>query len=73
MANGPDWLALHCTALHCTAPHRYKLLWLRHVRENKGWSDEQLQKFIVRNYDLTLKMIILPESEEMLVRGRGEK
>ena len=30
MANGPEW---------------YRLLWLRHVREKKGWTDEQVNKF----------------------------
>ena len=54
----------------CLCP-RYKLLWLRHVREKKGWGDEQVQRFIVRNYDLTMKWIVLPESELLQVRQRG--
>ena len=76
MANGPEW---------------YRLLWLRHVREKKGWTDEQVDiiiiiiiiiviiiiiiiitdeqvdKFIVRNHELTMKWIRLPKTDQLEV------
>jgi len=52
MANGPEW---------------YRLLWLRHVREKKKWTDEQVDKFIVRNHELTMKWIRLPKTDQLEV------
>jgi hypothetical protein len=39
---------------------------MKHVRENKGWSERDIQAFIARQYDLTGKKIILPSSEMAL-------
>ena len=52
MANGPEW---------------YRLLWLRHVKEKKKWTDEQVDKFIVRNHELTMKWIRLPKTDQLEV------
>ena len=52
MASGPEW---------------YRLLWLRHVREKKKWTDEQVDKFIVRNHELTMKWIRLPKTDHLEV------
>ena len=50
---GPDW---------------YKLLWLRHVRSEKKWGDKDVERFLERNYDMTMKRIELPlETDTLMV------
>ena len=44
-------------------PQWYRMLWLRHVRQNKGWGQKQIERFIERNYDLTMKRIQLPDDD----------
>ena len=44
-------------------PLWYRLLWLRHVRENKGWGQREIERYIERNYDLTMKRIELPDDD----------
>ena len=52
LGKGPDW---------------YKTLWLRHVREDKKWGDKQVERFIERNYDMTMRRIELPEDDRLVV------
>ena len=62
LAAGPDW---------------YRLLWLRHVRETKHWTEEAVQRYIERNYDMTMKRIVLPSEDTLVVPepvgARGEQ
>ena len=44
-------------------PAWYRMLWLRHVRENKGWGQREIERYIERNYDLTMKRIELPDDD----------
>ena len=44
-------------------PQWYRMLWLRHVRENKGWGQKEVERYIERNYDMTMKRIQLPDDD----------
>ena len=48
-------------------PVWYKQLWLKHVRQDKRWGDKEIQRFLERNLDMTMKRIELPEEEDLLV------
>ena len=48
LSKGPEW---------------YKLLWLRHVTEDKKWGKRQVERFIERNYDMTMRRIELPQDD----------
>ena len=52
LAKGPAW---------------YKLLWLRHVRKTKNWSDMQVERYLERSYDMTMKRVVLPEEDHLQV------
>ena len=42
------------------APIWYKQLWVEHVRNNEGWSDEEILKWCNRKYVMNGKRIQLP-------------
>ena len=44
-------------------PPWYRMLWVRHVRENKGWGQKEIERYIERNYDMTMKRIQLPDDD----------
>ena len=48
-------------------PAWYKLLWLRHVRQTKNWSDVAVERYLERSYDMTMKRIVLPEEGDLQV------
>ena len=48
-------------------PEWYKQLWLKHVRQDKKWGDKEIQTFLDRNYDMTMKKIELPSESALHV------
>ena len=52
LSKGPDW---------------YKLLWLRHVRMTKKWSDREVERYLERSYDMTMRRIVLPVEDDLHV------
>ena len=48
-------------------PEWYKRLWLQHVRQDKRWGDKEIQRFLERNYDMTMKKIELPDEGQLCV------